>query len=169
MVRRKFLATFYPYPTSCDASPCRPSNVHQRTSHASLISSLENECNSDFANGKFALLSLDIGAINSHFSGALDSLIDTILRCSTALRFLPKVARSVCLWNFSTPCPMPWSCRPWCSLHARSKPRGSWGERSASDTAFGLCTGRMRPVPVRWVKNIGRSRPARPYLKHCKA
>jgi hypothetical protein len=27
----------------------------------------------------------------------------------------------------------------------------------------------MRPVPVRWVKNIGRSRAANPYLKHCKA
>jgi hypothetical protein len=28
-------------------------------------------------------------------------------RCSTASRFLPKVARSGCRWNFSAPCPMP--------------------------------------------------------------
>ena len=78
MVRRKLLVTFYPHPTSCDASPCRPSNVHQWTSHGGLNFFNRNECNSNFANRKCVLLSLHIGAINSHFSGALDSLIDTI-------------------------------------------------------------------------------------------
>ena len=77
-------------------------------------------------------------------------------------------ASSGCGTTRRASCASAWSTSA-TTLRSPGSPCWSWGARSASKTASGLCTGRMRPVPVRWVKNIGRSRPASPYLKHCKA
>ena len=169
MVRKKVPRYFLPVSTSCDAWPCRPSNVHQRTSHGGLNFFTRNECNSDFANRKCVLLAhwrnkfaffRRAQLAHRHHLALFDSLTPSC----------PSGCGSGCRWNFSTPCPMPWPCWLWCPLHAHSKLRWSWGERSASETASGLCTGRMRGLcRLSWGEEYWQVTGGQPCVERCKA